>query len=109
MLLHLPESNSSSGVNLSWKKGDLGDLQDVCSSCNLNINIYICMCLISATLSKTYRYFEFYCPLILLDIIIIIIILLSQVAPREEGSRMAEAISSLATADECQGLDSTSS
>ena len=108
MLLHLPESNSSSGVNLSWKKGDLGDLQDVCSSCNLNINIYICMCLISATLSKTYRYFEFYCPLILLDIIIIII-LLSQVAPREEGSRMAEAISSLATADECQGLDSTSS
>ena len=106
MLLHLPESNSSSGVNLSWKKGDLGDLQDVCSSCNLNINIYICMCLISATLSKTYRYFEFYCPLILLDIIII---LLSQVAPREEGSRMAEAISSLATADECQGLDSTSS
>ena len=107
MLLHLPESNSSSGVNLSWKKGDLGDLQDVCSSCNLNINIYICMCLISATPSKTYRYFEFYCPLILLDIIIII--LLSQVAPREEGSRMAEAISSLATADECQGLDSTSS
>ena len=32
---HLLEANTSHGVNLSWKKGDLGDLQDVCSSCNM--------------------------------------------------------------------------